>query len=64
MPKAHAVRIERTPGVCFTLEQLYEETRLLYDAITAEARRGRLASKPRRQRKVTPKTLRLRSINR
>jgi hypothetical protein len=51
MPKvsAHSYRLDR--DTYLTLDQLYEETRLRYVSITAEARRAR-APKARRVPKV------------
>jgi hypothetical protein len=45
MPKDHVARIARIHSACSTMAELHEQTRLLYESITAEARRVRAASR-------------------
>jgi hypothetical protein len=45
MPKDHVARIVRIHQACSTMAQLQEQTRLLSEAITAEARRTRAADR-------------------
>jgi hypothetical protein len=44
MPKDHLARIIRIHHECSTMAELHEETRVLFESITAEARRSRAAA--------------------
>jgi hypothetical protein len=51
MIKGHAVRIARIHQACATMEELHQQTRALYDSITAEARRTRAVAQTLKARK-------------
>lgn len=57
MPKAaeHSVYLVPTRVPCSTLDQLQEETRLLYLSITVEARRVKADAKRHKATKLSPR---------
>jgi hypothetical protein len=56
MLEGHVVRIARIQQACTTMAELHEETRLLYEPITAEARRARAAARTlKHHKKAVPR---------
>jgi hypothetical protein len=56
MPHGHVDRVARIRQACSTMEELHEQTRLLYESITAEARRTRAVAPQRKYpKKIRPR---------